>query len=61
MSALVDSGATHNFIAASLLQKLRSSPAFVSTVPCQLQVNLADGGVVQAGQLATLAPTVIDD
>ena len=33
----------------------------MSNVPCQLQVTLADGGVVQAAQLATLAPEVVDD
>ena len=56
VSALVDSGAIYNFLAASLLPKLRDSPSFVSIVPCQLQVTLADGGVVQAAQLASLAP-----
>ena len=30
-------------------------------VPCQLQVTLADGGVVQVAQLATLAPEMVDD
>ena len=58
VSALVDSGAMHNFLAASLLPKLRDSPSFV---PCQLQVTLADGVVVQALQLATLALEVVDD
>ena len=61
VSALVDSGAMHNFLAASLLPKLRDSPSFVSIVPCQLQVTLVDGGVVQAAQLATLALEVVDD
>ena len=59
--ALVDSGAKHNFLADSLLPKLRDSPSFMSIVPCQLQVTLADGGVVQAAQLATLALEVVDD
>ena len=61
VSALVDSRATHNFIAASLFQKLQFLPAFVFAAPCQLQVYLVDEGVVQAGQLATLALTAIDD
>ena len=61
VSALIDSGAMHNFLAASLLTKLQDSPSFVSIVPCQLQVTLADGGVVQAAQLATLALEVVDD
>ena len=43
VSALVDSGAMHNFLTASLLPKLQDSPSFVSIVPCQLQVTLADG------------------
>ena len=60
VSALVDSGATHNFLTAFLLPKLQDSPSFVLIVPCQLQVTLADGGVVQAAQLATLAPEVVD-
>ena len=33
----------------------------MSIVPLQLQVTLADGGVVQAAKLATLAPEVVDD
>ena len=33
----------------------------MSIVPCQLQVTLVDRGVVQAAQLATLAPEVVDD
>ena len=61
VSALIDSGATYNFLTASLLTKLQDSPSFVSIVPCQLQVNLADRGVVQAAQLATLALEVVDD
>ena len=61
VSTLVDSGAMHSFFAASLLPKLRDLPSFVLTVPCQLQVTLVDRGVVQAAQLATLAPEVVDD
>ena len=61
VSTLVNSGAMHNFLAASLLPKLRDSPSFMSIVPCQLQVTLADGGVMQAAQLATLALEVVDD
>ena len=61
VSALINSGAIYNFFAASLLHKLRDSPSFVLIVPCQLQITLADGGVVQAAQLATLAPEVVDD
>ena len=61
VSALVDSGAIYNFLAASLLPKLRDSPSFVTIVPCQLQVTLADGSVVQAAQLATLSLEVVDD
>ena len=61
VSALIDSGAKHNFFTASLLPKLRDSPSLVLIIPCQLQVTLADGGVVQAAQLATLAPEVVDD
>ena len=38
VSALVDSGAMHNFLAASFLPELQDSPSFVSIVPCQLQV-----------------------
>ena len=59
--ALVDSGAMHNFLAASLLPKLRDLHSFVSIVPCQLWVTLVDEGVVQVAQLATLAPEVVDD
>ena len=59
--ALVDFGATHNFLAASLLPKLRDLPSFVSIIPCQLQVTLADGGVVHAAQFTTLVPEVVDD
>ena len=33
----------------------------MSIVPCQLQFTLADGGVVQAAQLAALALKVVDD
>ena len=33
----------------------------MSIVLFQLQVTLADGGVVQAAQLASLAPEVVDD
>ena len=33
----------------------------MSIVPCQLQVTLADRDVVQAAQLAILAPEVVDD
>ena len=36
VSALVDSGAMHNFLAASLLPKLQDSPSFVSN--CSLPV-----------------------
>ena len=61
VSALIDSGAMYNYLAASLLPKLRDSTSFVSIVPCQLQVTLADGGVVHAAQLATLALEVVDD
>ena len=61
VSALLDSGATHNFIAASFLTKLQDSPSFVSIILCQVQVTLADGGVVKAAQLATLALEVVDD
>ena len=57
--ALVDSGAMHNFLAASLLPKLRDSPSLVLIVPCQLQVSLVEG--VCAAQLATLALEVMDD
>ena len=32
----------------------------MSIVPCQLQVTLEDKGVLQAAQLATLAPEVVD-
>ena len=46
--ALVNSGATRNFLADSLLPKLQDSPYFVSIISCQFQVTLADGGVVQA-------------
>ena len=34
VSALIDSGATYNFLAGSILPKLRDSPSFVSIVPC---------------------------
>ena len=61
VSSLVDSGVMHNFLAASFLTKLQDSLSFVSIVPCQLQVTLVDGGVVQAAQLATLALEVVDD
>ena len=61
VSTLVDSGATHKFLAASLLPKLWDSPSIVSIVACQFQVTPADGGVVQAAQLATLAPEVVGD
>ena len=61
VSALVDSGAMHNFLAGSLLLQLQDSPSFVSIVLCQLQVTLADGGVVQAAQLTTLALEVMDN
>ena len=61
VSSPVDSGAMHNFLAASFLPKLRGSPSLVLIVPCQFQVSLADGNVVQAAQLATLAPEVVDD
>ena len=57
----VDSGAIHNFFAASSLTKLCDFPSFVSIVPCQLQVTLAAGGVVQAAQLTTLALELVDD
>ena len=33
----------------------------MSIVPCQLQVTLVDGGVVQVAQLATLALEVVDN
>ena len=33
----------------------------MSIVPCQLLVTLADGVVVQAAELAILAPEVVDD
>ena len=36
VSALIDSRTIHNFLAASLLPKLRDSHSFVSIVPCQL-------------------------
>ena len=61
VSVLVDSRAMYNFLTAFFLPKLRDSPPFVSIVPCQLQVTLADGGVVQIVQLATLALEVVDD
>ena len=61
VSSLVDSGAIHNFLAASLLPKLQDAPTFVPIVPCQLQVTQVDRGVVQAAQVATLAPEVVDD
>ena len=61
VSALLDSGVTHKLIAASFLTKPQDSPSFVSNVLCQLQVTLADGGVVKAAQLATLALEVVDD
>ena len=61
VSALVDSGAMHNFFATSLLPKLQGSPSFVSIVPWQFQATLEDRGVVQAVLLATLAPKVVDD
>ena len=61
VSALIDSGAMQNFLAASLLPKLQDKPSFVSIVLCQLQVILADGNVVQAAQLATLALEVVDN
>ena len=61
VSTLVDSGAIHNFLAASLLPKLRDSPSFASIVPSQLQVTLVDGSVVQAAQLAALASEVVYD
>ena len=51
----------HNSITTPLLPQLRDSPSFVSIVPCQLQVALADGGVVQAAQLPTLALEVVDN
>ena len=57
--ALVDSGA--QFHCSFPLPKLRDSPSIVSIVPYQLQVTLADGVVVQAAQLATLALKVVDD
>ena len=60
-SALIDCGQTHNFLADSLLTKIQDSTSFVSIVLCQLQVTLADGGVVQAAQLATLALEVVDN
>ena len=61
VSAPIDSRAMHNFLAPSLLTKLQDSTSFVSNVPCQLQVTLADGGVVQAAQLTTLALELVDD
>ena len=61
VSALIDTGVTYKFLAASLLPKLHGSPSFVSIVPCQMQVSLADRGVVQAAQLDTLALKVVDD
>ena len=61
VSALIDSEAMHNFLAASLIPKLLDYPSFVSIVSCQLQVTLADGNVVQAAQLATLALEVVDN
>ena len=60
-SALTDSGAMHNFLTASLLTKLQDSTYFVLIVPCQLQVTLVDGAVVQAAQLAILALEVVDN
>ena len=57
---LVDSGAMYNFLEASLLPKLCDSLSFVSIFSCQLQVTLADRGVVQAAHLATLALEVVD-
>ena len=59
--ALVDFGAMHNFLAASLLLQLQDSPSFALIVTCQFQVTLADSGVVQAAQLATLALKVVDN
>ena len=61
VSALVDSGAIHNFHEASLLSSLRDSPSFISIVPCHFQITLVDGGVIQAAKLATLALEVVDD
>ena len=61
VSAMVDYGAIYNLLATTLLPKLQDSSSFVPIVPCQLQVTLADGGVVQAAQLATLAIEVVDD
>ena len=61
VSALIDSGAMHNFLAAFLLPKLHDSLSFVLVVPCQLQVSLVNGGVVQVAQLATVALEVVDD
>ena len=61
VSALIDSGAMHKFLVASLLLKLSDSPSFVLIVPCQLKVTLADRGVVQAAQLAKLALEVVYD
>ena len=59
--ALIDSGAMHSLLAASLLTKLQDLPSFVLIVLYQLQITLADRGVVQAAQLATLALEVVDD
>ena len=61
VSALVDSWATYNFLAASLLPKLRDLTSFVLIFPCQLQVMLADRGVVQAPQLTILALEAVDN
>ena len=61
VSALLDSGAIHNFLAASLLPKLQDAPTFVLIVPCQLQVTQVDRGVVQAAQVATFSSEVVDD
>ena len=61
VSALIDSGATHNFLAAYLLPKLWDKPSFISIILCQLQATLADENVVQAAQLAKLALGVVDD
>ena len=46
VSTLLDFGAMRNFFAASFLPKLCDLPSFVSIVLCQLQITLADGGVL---------------
>ena len=56
VSALVDSGAMQNFLAASLLPKLQDSPSFVSIVPCQLQVYPGRQGCGAGSSVAYFDP-----